>query len=48
MVSCRIAGVPMESTVRWVGWMLAAMAFVMLLVIAFPGLATWLPGVLGY
>jgi C4-dicarboxylate transporter DctM subunit len=48
MVSCRIAGVPMESTVRWVGWMLVSMAFVMLLVIAFPPLATWLPRVLGY
>jgi C4-dicarboxylate transporter DctM subunit len=31
-----------------VGWMLASMAFVMLLVIAFPPLATWLPRVLGY
>ena len=48
METCRIAGVPMESTVRWVGWMLASMAFVMLLVIAFPSLATWLPRTLGY
>lgn len=48
MVSCRIAGVPMESTVRWVGWLLAAMATVMVLVIAFPSLATWLPRTLGY
>lgn len=48
MVSCRIAGVPMESTIRWVGWMLAAMAGVMVLVIAFPPLALWLPRVLGY
>lgn len=48
MVSCRIAGVPMESTIRWVGWMLAAMALVMVLVIAFPELALWLPRVLGY
>ena len=29
MVSCRIAGVRMESTVRWVGWMLLAMFLVM-------------------
>lgn len=48
MVSCRIANVPMESTIRWVGWMLASMAFVMVLVIAFPELALWLPRVLGY
>ena len=48
MVSCRIAGVRMESTVRWVGWMLLAMFLVMVLVIAFPPLALWLPARLGY
>lgn len=48
MVSCRIAKVPMESTIRWVGWMLVSMALVMVLVIAFPELALWLPRVLGY
>ncbi|HEX2545395.1 MAG TPA: TRAP transporter large permease [Ramlibacter sp.] len=48
MVSCRIANVPMESTVRWVGWMLVSMGLVMVLVIAFPQLALWLPRVLGY
>jgi tripartite ATP-independent transporter DctM subunit len=48
MVSCRIAKVPMESTVRWVGWMLFSMAIVMALVIAFPQTALWLPRVLGY
>lgn len=48
MVSCRIAKVPMESTVRWVGWMLFSMAVVMVLVIVFPQTALWLPRVLGY
>jgi C4-dicarboxylate transporter DctM subunit len=48
MVSCRIAKVPMEATVRWVGWMLLSMALVMVLVIAFPELALWLPRRLGY
>jgi tripartite ATP-independent transporter DctM subunit len=48
MVSCRIAKVPMESTVRWVGWMLLSMALVMVLIIAFPQLALWLPHALGY
>jgi len=48
MVSCRIAKVPMEDTVRWVGWMLLSMAVVMGLVIAFPELALWLPRKLGY
>ena len=48
MVSCRIAGVRMESTVRWVGWMLLAMFGVMVAVIAWPPLALWLPRQLGY
>ena len=50
MVSCRIAGVRMESTVRWVGWMLLAMFLVMVAVIAFPNwqLALWLPAKMGY
>lgn len=48
MVSCRIARVRMEQTVPWVGWMLAAMFLVMVLVIAFPPLALWLPRYLGY
>ena len=48
MVSCRIAGVRMESTVPWVLWLLLAMGLAMLLVIAFPPLALWLPQRLGY
>ena len=48
MVSCKIAGVSMESTVRHVGWLLGAMFCVMLLVLVYPPLATWLPRVLGY
>ncbi|MDR2333479.1 MAG: TRAP transporter large permease [Burkholderiaceae bacterium] len=48
MVSCRIAKVRMESTVRWVGPMLFAMFLVMIAVIAFPQLALWLPKYLGY
>ena len=48
MVSCRIAKVRMEETVPWVGWMLFSMFVVMVLVIAFPQLALWLPHHLGY
>lgn len=48
MVSCRIAGVRMESTIPWVLWLLLAMALAMLAVIAFPPLALWLPQRLGY
>jgi len=48
MVSCKIAGVGMEATVRWVVWLLAAMFCVMLAVLMYPPLATWLPRALGY
>jgi len=48
MVSCRIAMVPMETTFRWVLWLLLAMFTVLLLVITFPELALWLPRALGY
>jgi len=48
MVSCRIAQVPMESTVRYVVWLLAGMFVVLLAVLAFPQLALWLPHRLGY
>ena len=48
MVSCRIAGVRMEETVPWIIWMLLAMMIALLLVVVFPSLALWLPGVLGY
>ena len=48
MVSCRIANVRMEQTVRWVGPMLLAMGMVMVAVIIWPELALWLPRVLGY
>ena len=36
MVSCRIAGVRMEETVRWVGWLLFSMFLVMVAVIVWP------------
>jgi tripartite ATP-independent transporter DctM subunit len=48
MVSCRIAGVRMEQTVPWVIWMLLALLAVLVLVMAFPALALWLPQRLGY
>ncbi|SDO97262.1 TRAP transporter, DctM subunit [Ralstonia sp. 25mfcol4.1] len=48
MVSCRIARVRMEETVPWVIWMLLAMFIAMLMVLAYPPLATWLPNYLGY
>lgn len=48
MVSCRIAKVTIESTVNWVLWLVAAMFTVLLLVVAFPQLALWLPHYLGF
>ena len=39
----KLARVPVEDTVRWVGWMLLSMLTVTLFVIAFPQLALWLP-----
>lgn len=48
MVTCRMAGVSMESTVPWVLWMVAAMAGTMFLVTFVPELALWLPRHLGY
>lgn len=48
MVSCRIAMVPMEGTVRWVLWLLLSMFTVLLIVIAFPQTALWLPRYLGF
>ncbi|TVR07283.1 MAG: TRAP transporter large permease [Salinarimonadaceae bacterium] len=48
MVTAKIAGIPIESTFRWVLWLLASMAVAMGLVIAFPEIALWLPRTLGY
>jgi tripartite ATP-independent transporter DctM subunit len=48
MVSCRIAGVPMEATLRWVFPMIGSMFVVLVALIAVPDLALWLPRVLGY
>ena len=48
MVSCRIANVPIEATVKWVGPLILAMFVALAMVIAWPPLALWLPRVLGY
>jgi C4-dicarboxylate transporter, DctM subunit len=38
----------MEATLRWVMPLIGAMFVVLILLIVFPQLALWLPGVLGY
>lgn len=48
MVTARIAGVSIESTIRWVLWPIAALLVALLLVMAFPELSLWLPRHLGY
>ena len=48
MVTTRIAGVSMESTVKWVMWMVGAMLVALALVAILPQLALWLPRTLGY
>ena len=48
MVTTRVAGITMESTVRWVLWMVAAMAAALVLVTFVPELSLWLPRRLGY
>lgn len=48
MVSCRIANVPIEGTIRWVLWLLLSMFVVLLIVIVFPETALWLPRYLGF
>jgi tripartite ATP-independent transporter DctM subunit len=48
LVSCRIAGVRIEQTVPWVGWLVFSFLVAAALVAVFPGLALWLPRALGY
>jgi tripartite ATP-independent transporter DctM subunit len=48
IVTCRIARVTIESTVKWVIWMVVAMVAAMIVVMALPQLALWLPRLLGY
>ncbi|HCX34593.1 MAG TPA: C4-dicarboxylate ABC transporter [Rhodocyclaceae bacterium] len=48
MVTSRIGGVTMESTVPWVLWLVAAMLVALVLVTAFPPLVLWLPAAMGF
>lgn len=48
IVTTKIAGVPIESTVKWIVWLVLSMLVSLLLVIQFPGIALWLPEVLGF
>ncbi len=48
MVSCRMTGASMESTVRWVIWFLIFMGIGLALMVFFPWLVLWLPKVAGF
>ncbi|WP_313311764.1 TRAP transporter large permease [Pulveribacter sp.] len=48
MVSAKIAQVRMESTTRWVLWLVLAMTLAMITVVVWPQIALWLPARLGY
>jgi tripartite ATP-independent transporter DctM subunit len=48
MVSCRMAGVPIESTIPWVMWFIASFLVMIAAVFFYPELALWLPRRLGY
>ncbi len=48
IVTTRVAGVTMESTVPWVIWMVLAMLISVFIVMGVPQIATWLPHLLGY
>ena len=48
MVSCRMAGVSIESTVPWVLWFIMSFIVMISAVFFYPELALWLPRHLGY
>lgn len=48
MVSCRMAGVRIESTVPWVMWFVFTMMLILAVLVAVPETSLWLPRALGY
>jgi tripartite ATP-independent transporter DctM subunit len=48
MVTCRIAGITLESTFYWTTWMVIAMTAVLLLLTFVPEITLFLPRMLGY
>lgn len=48
LVTSRIAGVSIESTLGWTLWFVLSMIVALALIVLFPAIALWLPEVLGY
>jgi tripartite ATP-independent transporter DctM subunit len=48
MVTCRLAGIPMESTIGWCLWLVGAMTALLLVLTFVPEIVLFLPRALGY
>ncbi|MBW6494388.1 MAG: TRAP transporter large permease subunit, partial [Burkholderiaceae bacterium] len=48
MVTSRLAGVRIEHTAKWAIWFVFSMMVLLVILIAIPGITTWLPDALGY
>lgn len=48
MVTCRLADIPIETTVPWVLWMVAAMIGALMLITFVPGIVLYLPRAMGF
>ena len=48
MVTCRLAGIPIEATLKWCGWLVAAMMATLLVLTFVPQIVLFLPRWLGY
>ncbi|MOA20163.1 Sialic acid TRAP transporter permease protein SiaT [compost metagenome] len=48
LVSCRLAHVPIEKTLPWVGWFMLSFSLAIAAVLAWPQIALWLPKAIGY
>jgi tripartite ATP-independent transporter DctM subunit len=48
MITCRLAGIPIESTIVWCAWLLVAMTAVLLVITFVPQVVLFVPRLLGY
>ena len=48
MVTCRLAGIPIEATLKWCAWLVAAMTAMLLVLTFVPQIVLFLPRWLGY
>jgi TRAP-type C4-dicarboxylate transport system permease large subunit len=48
MVTCRLAGIPIEATLKWCTWLVVAMSAMLLVLTFVPQIVLFLPRALGY